>query len=219
MAFGQVAETEQGECLRVTIALAGQLEDAAERAARLAVAAERLKLTQEALCLVDIETAGLTAAPLFLIGTLSAAGGELILTQYLARGYEEEAALLNDFTRSLAACRMVVTFNGTTFDLPYLRDRAVYHRLPPPFFPDHLDLLPAARRRWRGTLPNCRLQTLEQRICRRLRPTDVPGDQIPPLYHDYVRTGHAPLLHPVLRHNALDLLTLAELLGLLLVTE
>jgi uncharacterized protein YprB with RNaseH-like and TPR domain len=39
---------------------------------------------------------------------------------------------------------------------------------------------------------------------------------MPPLYHDFVRTGNWPLLHPVLHHNALDLLTLAELLPHLL---
>jgi uncharacterized protein YprB with RNaseH-like and TPR domain len=111
---------------------------------------------------------------------------------------------------------MVVTFNGETFDLPYLRDRALYHRLPPPLFPDHLDLLPAARRRWRGTVPNCRLQTLEQHICHRRRSGDVPGEVIPQLYHDFVRTANWPLLLPVFHHNALDLLTLAELLPLLL---
>src|SRR5438067_839545 len=82
------------------------------------------------------------AAPLFLIGVLSLVAGGLTLTQYFARGYEEEAALLNDFSRFLPTSRMVVTFNGETFDLPYLRDRSIYHRLPAPLFPDHLDLLP-----------------------------------------------------------------------------
>src|SRR3989442_1303859 len=170
--------------------LADHLEEAAARGERRRAAAARLKVAPGALLFVDIETAGLTAAPLFLIGVLSLGVEGLTLTQYLARGYEEEVALLGTFSRSLAASRMVVTFNGETFDLPYLRDRALYHRLPPPFFPDHLDLLPAARRRWRGTVPNCRLQTLEQHICRRRRSGDVPGEVIPQLYHDFVRTGH-----------------------------
>jgi uncharacterized protein YprB with RNaseH-like and TPR domain len=214
--LGAEAETESGRCFRLRLAVGDHLPDAAGRAARVQVAAERMKLASEGLRFVDIETAGLAAAPLFLIGVLSLDAGELTLTQYFARGYEEEAALLSDFSRSLADSRMVVTFNGETFDLPYMRDRSIYHRLPPPLFPDHLDLLPAARRRWRGLLPNCRLQTLEQHVCHRHRTGDVPGEVIPQLYHDFVRTGHWPLLSPVFHHNALDLLTLAELLPELL---
>jgi uncharacterized protein YprB with RNaseH-like and TPR domain len=196
--------------------VAPHLDDASERADRLRAAAARLDIAPDALRVLDIETAGLTAAPLFLVGVLSLEPDGLTLTQYFARAYEEEAALLDAFSRSLAPCRLVVTFNGTTFDLPYLRDRSIYHRLPPPLFPDHLDMLPAARRRFRALLPDCRLQTLEQHVCRRHRTGDIPGEAIPPLYHDFVRTGHWPLLHPVFHHNALDLLTLAELLPHLL---
>jgi uncharacterized protein YprB with RNaseH-like and TPR domain len=214
--LGGETETELGRCFHLSLAVADHLEDAAARAERLHAAAAHLKIAPETLLFVDLETAGLTAAPLFLIGTLSLCPAGLTLTQYFARGYEEEAALLAAFSRSLAPGQMVITFNGETFDLPYLRDRAIYHRYPPPLFPDHLDLLPAARRRWRGIVPNCRLQTLEQHICHHRRSGDVPGEVIPQLYHDFVRTGHWPLLLPVFHHNALDLLTLAELLPHLL---
>jgi uncharacterized protein YprB with RNaseH-like and TPR domain len=215
-ALGAEREADSGRCYCLTIPVAAHLEDAAERAERLHAAIQRLAIPPESLLLVDIETAGLTAAPLFLVGALSLGPDGLTLTQYFARGYEEEPALLDTFCRSLAPCRMVVTFNGESFDLPYLRDRAIYHRLPPPIFPDHLDLLPAARRAFRGRVPNCRLQTLELHVCRRCRTGDVPGDAIPSLYHDFVRTGSWPLLLPVFHHNALDLLTLAELLPRLL---
>jgi uncharacterized protein YprB with RNaseH-like and TPR domain len=215
-ACGAEQQTESGACFHLSLAVAPCLEDGAERAERLRIAAAGLGVAAEALRVVDIETAGLTAAPLFLVGVLSLSPDGLVLTQYFARAYEEEAALLDAFSRSLASCRLVVTFNGATFDLPYLRDRSIYHRLPPPLFPDHLDMLPASRRRFRSLLPDCRLQTLEQHVCRRHRMGDIPGEAIPPLYHDFVRTGHWPLLHPVFHHNALDLLTLAELLSHLL---
>jgi uncharacterized protein YprB with RNaseH-like and TPR domain len=214
--LGAAMETECGPYFRLSVDVTGEMDDGPERTERLRAGAARLGVRPETLLLVDIETAGLTAAPLFLVGALTLGPDRLTLTQYFARGYEEEAALLHAFSASLGTCRMVVTFNGQTFDLPYLCDRAIYHRLPPPLFPDHLDLLPAARRRWRGTLPNCRLLTLEQQICRRRRIGDVPGEVIPQLYHDFVRTGHWPLLLPVFHHNALDLLTLAELLPHLL---
>ena len=60
-------------------------------------------------------------------------------------------------------------------------------------------------------LPNCKLQTLERFVCRRLRRDDIAGSQIPREYHQFVRTGDARQLCSILQHNALDLLTLAEL--------
>ena len=80
-------------------------------------------------------------------------------------------------------------------------------RLPP----RHLDLLHAARRRWRDVLPDCRLQTLEARVCRRWRSGDVPGEEVPGLYHDFVRHGDAHRLVPVFHHNLLDVITMAEI--------
>jgi uncharacterized protein YprB with RNaseH-like and TPR domain len=107
-----------------------------------------------------------------------------------------------------------VTYNGKSFDLPFLTARATVTgaRMPP--LRDHLDLIYAARRRYRDTYPDCRLQTLEHRLCGRLRTDDVPGSQIPQAYHEFVRTGDARVMARVLKHNLLDLATLAELLVL-----
>jgi uncharacterized protein YprB with RNaseH-like and TPR domain len=78
--------------------------------------------------------------------------------------------------------------------------------------PRHLDLLHLARRRWRDELPDCRLQTLERHVCRRWRSGDVPSDEVPGLYHDYVRDGDPYRLVPVFHHNLLDVITMGEIL-------
>ena len=75
----------------------------------------------------------------------------------------------------------------------------------------HCDLLHHARRRWKDEFPNCKLQTLETRICRRKRTQDIPGREIPAAYHDFVRSGDGWLIRSVLHHNALDLITLLQL--------
>jgi hypothetical protein len=75
----------------------------------------------------------------------------------------------------------------------------------------HCDLLHHARRHWKRYLPNCKLQTLEQYICRRRREDDLPGALVPAAYHDYVRSGQTGQLGGILKHNALDLVTLVEL--------
>jgi hypothetical protein len=94
--------------------------------------------------------------------------------------------------------------------MPVLRDRLGLHGVASPDEPPHLDLLHHARRRWRGVLPDCRLQTLEWKICGRRRSGDIPGEEIPAAYHHFVRTGDASDMLTVFHHNALDLITLAD---------
>ena len=57
-----------------------------------------------------------------------------------------------------------------------------------------------------------KLQTLEHRVCGRRRSGDIPGAEIPAAYHAFVRTGNAAEMSLIIKHNRLDLLTLAELL-------
>lgn len=172
----------------------------------------RLGIEPEQVLFLDIETCGLANCPLFLIGTMSMRGDDLLMSQFFARNYAEEAAVLDHLAEVASAYTMLITFNGKTFDVPYMRDRMVLHRLRYEFTHKHLDLLHEARRLWRGKFPDCKLQTLEAHICGRRRVGDTPGHLIPQLYHNFVRTGNATPLEGVFHHNALDIITMAELL-------
>jgi len=168
--------------------------------------------------LVDLETLGFQGRPLFLIGALfvdpaSRGEGASRLVQYLARDYSEEEAVVRAFLEEVKGVPTWVTFNGRTFDLPFLRLRAAYHSLPEPRPERHLDLLPVARRIWGPVLPNCRLTTLEALVCQRWRGSDIGGAQIPGAYHAFVRTGEPWEILQILRHNASDLESLLDLLG------
>ena len=112
----------------------------------------------------------------------------------------------------------LVTFNGKTFDYPYIQQRAILHRVAFNGALPHLDLLHESRRRWKELLPNCRLQTLE---------VDAEGDRWNPQWpafgvswHDAVaycewrsaRDGmeyRLPTEQEVI--NLLDLVTMGEL--------
>jgi len=165
---------------------------------------------------LDIETTGFFSCPTFLVGTMSLSGNDFVIRQFFARDYSEEKSLIQILSKQLAQFDAIVTFNGKAFDVPFIADRAVYHgmrtvksRLGRLF---HFDILHHSRRHWRGVLPDCRLQTLELHVCRRRRVGDVPGSEIPRVYHDYVRTGDPYLLIRVFHHNVLDLITMSEIL-------
>jgi len=162
--------------------------------------------------LLDIETCGLSSAPVFLVGLCSVGDRNLVLRQLFARDYGEERALIASVAEIAREFDFLVTFNGRAFDIPFLRDRATYHRVRFDFSLPHLDLLHVSRRRWRGRFNDCRLQTLEWHVLRRRRAGDVDGAAIPGIYHDYVKRGQPHRLLPVFHHNLLDLVAMAELL-------
>jgi len=170
------------------------------------------ELDHKRLLYLDIETCGLSAAPVFLVGLQYLKGDGMMLEQLLARDYSEEKPLLEYFWGRMADYDAVTTFNGKSFDIPFLRDRAVYHgvRHGEPVF--HFDLLHEARRRYKGEFPNCKLQTLEARVCSRLRRGDIPSELIPKAYHDFVRTKDPRIIQSIIHHNALDIVTMSEVL-------
>jgi uncharacterized protein YprB with RNaseH-like and TPR domain len=162
---------------------------------------------------MDVESTGLGSNPLFLIGVMVWENDGFVVRQYFARSYAEECAVVARFLELMGACQLLVTFNGKSFDWPYIKARAAATgagRNVSEFL--HLDLLHAGRRAWKHQLPNCRLQTLERHICGRIRTGDIPSAEIPEAYHAFVRTGDAFQMVPALEHNKLDLITLADLM-------
>jgi uncharacterized protein YprB with RNaseH-like and TPR domain len=161
---------------------------------------------------LDLETGGLASSPVFLAGTMHWNGEDFILRQLFARHYGEEAALLRALAETARGFEHLVTFNGKSYDVPFLQGRAVIHGVRMELPPRHLDLLHAARRRWKGRLQDFRLQTLERHVCRRRRSGDIPSEEVPGLYHDFVRNGDPYRLIPVFHHNMLDVITMGEIL-------
>ncbi|MBI4720095.1 MAG: ribonuclease H-like domain-containing protein [Chitinivibrionia bacterium] len=227
---GRVRETPAGPCY-LTAADGLTIDDSAgQEAARfersLAESGSLLRVfkhrpesgaggaSSERICFFDIETAGLTPNTyVFLCGVMSLRGGSFHIEQVLARDYPEEKALLHHLRDMLEPFDYVVTFNGLAFDMPFIRTRMAVNRIESRERFETLDLLGPTRREFSRKLPNCKLTTVERHLTGKTRTGDVPGRDIPRVYHDFVETGNARLLSRVLYHNRMDLLAMAVILN------
>ncbi|MBI4876188.1 MAG: ribonuclease H-like domain-containing protein [Acidobacteria bacterium] len=162
---------------------------------------------------LDTETTGLAGGSgtyAFLVGVGRITPEGFRLKQFFMRDYGEEPSLLAALAAHLEEFDILVTYNGKTYDQPLLETRYRMARARPPFTRlQHLDLLAGARRLWKLRLENCRLVNLETQILGVERQGDLPGDMIPYVYFEYLRTGEIGRLAPVFHHNAIDILTLA----------
>ncbi len=168
---------------------------------------------------LDTETTGLaggTGTYAFLIGLAWWDSGGLRVEQLFMRDFDEEHSLLLGLAERLAERRVLVTFNGKTFDWPLLETRLRMTRqikVQPPVA--HLDLLHPARQVWRMRLGTVRLAELERSVLGFDRGPDLWSQMIPQMYFDFLRRGKAaaPPLADVFRHNQSDLRGLATLAG------
>ena len=160
---------------------------------------------------IDIETLGMFQRPIILLGLARVQGTGIGVEQYLLRRIDEEPAALAGLLERLGERRAFVTFNGRTFDIPYIRERLAYYGIRADLEGPHFDVLHFSRRAWRDCVPDCRLTTLERCFLGIERVDDVPSAMVPEFYECYMRTGNPGPLVPVVEHNRRDLLTLASL--------
>jgi hypothetical protein len=171
----------------------------------------------------DIETTGLSGGA----GTIAFLAGcgwfedeGFRVRQFFLAGPGGERAMLGALSDVLSNASLLVTFNGRTFDVPFMEMRWAFHRAAPPTdgIP-HVDMLPAARRLWRRREMSsaldggCNLTSLERAVLDVHRVGDVPGFEIPARYFHFLRTGDQPAVEPVLEHNRQDIVSLAALMS------
>lgn len=169
------------------------------------------------LLFLDTETTGLaggTGTLPFLLGLARLDEGCLRVRQYLLTGFAGEPAVQERVRTWLETGRLVVSYNGKSFDLPLLVTR---HRLQRKTCPlegkPHLDLLHPTRAAFATVWPDCRLQQAEARLMGLVRSDDLPGWLVPQVWTDFVRKGVLGDMPRVLEHNLLDVITLAALLA------
>jgi uncharacterized protein YprB with RNaseH-like and TPR domain len=166
---------------------------------------------------LDTETTGLsggTGTYPFLVGIAWWDAGGLEVEQFFMRDHSEEHSLLVALAERMAERRVLVTFNGKSFDWPLLETRYRMTRtIRPPTPRAHLDFLHPARNLWRLRLGSVRLAELERHVLGWNRGADMMSELIPQIYFDFLRGGPPEPLVPIFHHNQMDLRGLAGLAG------
>lgn len=170
---------------------------------------------------VDTETTGLAGGSgtvAFLVGLGYIDADKFIVHQYFITQLNHEEGMLELLKDVVSRFDCLVSFNGRTFDIPLLTTRFLMNRIEPPFESrHHIDLLYYTRLLWKLAMENCKLKTLETELLGLNREDDIPGEIIPEIYFDYLRTRNTEKIERIFYHNRFDIVSM--LAGLILATQ
>ena len=179
------------------------------------------KVNLNDLIFYDTETTGLSGGVgtwAFLTGLGWFQGEQFIIRQYFMLDPGAEDEYLKELAVEFARLPIPVSFNGRSYDANLLNTRCIMNGRQPIFTgePD-IDLLYLSRRLWRRALGRCNLGYLEEQLLgiKRDPAADLPSEDIPELYYEYLETGDAGLLDRVFKHNLSDILSMPVLFALI----
>lgn len=158
---------------------------------------------------LDIETTGFERRSTFLtvLGLAWSDGDSVIIEQWLNEtGVREEPLLLLELESFLKDFTTVVHYNGTTFDLPYLKAKYQQYHLPTSLNEyASLDLYHLAKKYSHFlALPGLRQKDLEEAFGL-FREDKLSGRELIEVYLNSIRTGDETLMQAYLLHNKEDM--------------
>lgn len=166
----------------------------------------------------DIETTGLhhKSAQVILIGYLYLKNDQIYIEQLFAETPAEEKEILMTFKEIVRSYPYLLSYNGNTFDIPFLRSRYKYHGIDCPLDKSmNIDLLKVARQLSKELdLENYKLKTVEE-FLGIYREDAISGKESVDLYFSYVKNPSDALRETILLHNFEDILYLGKVVDLL----
>ena len=174
-------------------------------------------------CVLDIETTGLSGsrAKVILIGLLTYTDKGVRITQFLAENHYEECKVLDaamDFLRS-EDIGYLITFNGQSFDVPFMNARLEANFSGSPLDLYDFDLYRFLRN---ATDLKSRIGSLSQKSVENYygilgdRGDTITGRESVIMFDEYALTGNSTLEKIILTHNREDVLHLNRLMYLAL---
>ena len=165
---------------------------------------------QDNFAIVDIETLGLSERPIILLGIAKPTKDHICTTQFLLRDIPDEPSAIWALISQIDPNLSLITYNGKSFDVPYIKQRLAYYGLNGYIDNPNFDILYFTRRALKPKLTNCKLETVEKYLGVQ-RDINIPGALVPHFYDTYLRTKNVGPLVPIVEHNRQDLLTLSTL--------
>lgn len=167
---------------------------------------------------LDIETTGLSArnAALYLIGVAYLKDGEWTYRQWFADSVRDEQDMLKGFAEFAAGYDALVHFNGTTFDLPFLKKCAMQYHIELGIDDKQSIDLYSRLRHLKGFLgmTSLKQKDFEERIGIR-REDKFTGGELIEVYKKYEKEPTAEAKEILLLHNRDDLLGMLDVARLL----
>ena len=155
----------------------------------------------------DIETTGLNSnyCKVILIGILFNQDNKAVIKQYFANTEDDEKELLLSFINDIKNYKNHITFNGLTFDIPFLNTRLKKHNIDFSLSKnDDIDILKLIRPfKEKLSLSDCKLKTIEKYLGI-YREDTISGKESVDLYKRYSVNQDIDLKEKILLHNYED---------------
>ena len=186
----------------------------------------------EELLFLDIETLGLYDSPIIMVGLGYFKNNNFEIHILFARDLEEEIAMCEHLkTEILPNYSCFITYNGKSFDIPYIANRFMY------FFDDnpmisgdevpyerfnskfhHIDLYHNCRRKYKGNFEKYTLTDMEEKLLNMKRENELPSGLVGLCYKKYLEAPlrYVGLVKEVIEHNYWDIYSMPLILQKLL---
>lgn len=162
----------------------------------------------------DIETTGLSPkyCKVILIGVLYNLNNKTIIKQYFAESEEEEKDLLLKFINDIETFDHHITFNGVSFDIPFLNSRFNSNDIDFSIDKcDDIDILRIVKPfKEKLSLSDCKLKTIEKYMGIKREDT-ISGKESVELYKNFVISKDISLKEKILLHNYEDIYYLGKI--------
>jgi uncharacterized protein YprB with RNaseH-like and TPR domain len=181
---------------------------------------------------LDIETLGIFDSPVILVGIGFFKRNNFEIRLLFARDLEEEIAIIEHLKSNVFPnFKCFVTYNGKTFDIPYLASRFLYYFDENPMISEldmpyeknntkfhHIDLYHHCRRIYKGKYNTFTLNNIEEKLLNWVRSNTLPSNLVGLCYRKYKENPgrYIGLIKEVIEHNYYDVYSMPLILKTLI---
>lgn len=182
------------------------------------IANEELKYLNHNTCLLDIETTGFSREinHIYMIGLARLEKDKVKITLLFADKRTEEEDILNEFIEYSKDIKRFITFNGITFDFPFIKQRMNHYNMEYDYMKyQHLDIYKECKRLKNILcLSNMKQKTFEA-FLEINREDKYSGGELINQYKSYEKCKDEECFNNLITHNLEDVKGMVDLLTIL----